>query len=52
MNPKEMAACMWDAYVKEPEPEKRRIYGLRYVFWADLRDSRLMEEEECESSGS
>lgn len=33
-----MAAELWDKYMKSTEPSKRRVYALRYEFWADLRD--------------
>lgn len=41
-----MAAAMWDAYMKETDPQKKRTYGLRYAFWADLRDQLKLDTSE------
>ena len=33
-----MADELWHRYMNSPEPSKRRIYGLRYEFWANVRE--------------
>lgn len=38
-----MAEELWERYMNSPEPSKRRIYGLRYEFWANVRE-KLSEE--------
>lgn len=36
-----MADILWNAYNRETDPTKRRHYGLRYAFWADIRDREM-----------
>lgn len=45
---KDFAEELWGMYVKATEPEKKRIYGLRFVFWADVRDRLDKESESIE----
>ena len=42
---KKMADELWERYMKSTEPDKRRIYGLRFTFWASIRE-RLENEDQ------